>query len=86
MSAIQELNDLAINYVSSHPELLAKAKELMTIEWRTYKVPNVAHLTVIRSAYSEETVLIDVAVSDSFAKQLEEEYVEGFNKELPEEG
>lgn len=86
MSAIQELNDLAINYVSSNEELLAKAKELLSIEWHTVKIPTVAHLTVVQAAYSDTTVVLHIAVKDSFAKKLMEEYAEGFEPKRSQEG
>lgn len=75
-TAIQELNDLAIMYVQSNEELLAKTKELMEIEWRTVKVPDVAHMTIVWAGYNEDTVLVEIAVDDAFAKQLMKEYMD----------
>lgn len=75
-TAIQQMNDLAIMYVQSNEELLAKVQELKVIDWRTVKIPDVAHMTVVWAGYNEETVLVEIAVSDLFAKRLAKEYID----------
>lgn len=81
-TATEQMNDLAIDYVKSNEELLAKAKELKTIDWRTVKIPDVAHMTVVWAGYNEEAILVEVAISDGFAKRLMKEYLDS-GKELP---
>lgn len=77
MSALQEINDFVIDYIKGNAELLAKATEYRTIEWRTLKVPNMRHMTVVQARYSDTVVLIDVNVSDGFARKLAKEFEPG---------
>lgn len=85
-TALQEMNDLAIAYVSSNPELLVKTHELMEIEWRTVKVPTVAPMTVVWAGFSDEVVMVEIAVDDAFAKRLMKEYMaDGKKPGKPEE-
>ncbi len=77
MSALQEINDFVIDYIKGNAELLAKAMEFRSIEWRTLKVPHMKHMTVVQARYSDSVVLVDVNVSDKFARRLAQEFKPG---------
>ncbi len=74
---MQEINDFVIDYIKGNAELLARATEFRTIEWRTLKVPHMKHMTVVRARYSDSVVMVDVNVSDKFARRLAQEFEPG---------
>lgn len=74
VTAVDEISDFAIAYVKSNEELMRKAIELGTIDWRTVNIPSMAHMTVAWAGYNEETVLLQINVRDEFVKRLMKEY------------
>lgn len=85
IDALSQINQVAIDYVQSNEELLAKVQELGQIEWHTVDAEHLAHLMVIRAGYTDKAVVLDIVVRDWFARELQREYVEGRIPRLDEE-
>ena len=80
-TAKQEICDYAIAYVQSNEELTKHVVRTGILDWRTVRVPHVAHMTVVWAGYTDEAVLLHINVSDSFAKRLTREFIDESGKE-----
>jgi len=85
-TAVQEISDFAIAFVKSHEELTEAAVRTGYIEWRTVGVPHIAHMTVVSAEYNDDAVMLQINVSDHFAKRLNKEYVDQKDKGRGKEG